>query len=66
LEALDFAGTITPEVLFERRIIAESKYPVKILGVGELSRAINIRAHKFSAGAREKIEATGGTAEVID
>jgi len=38
---------------------------VKILGDGELDRALSVRAHKFTAGARAKIEAAGGTVEII-
>ena len=39
---------------------------VKILGVGEISRAVTVRAHAFSGTAREKIEAAGGTAQIIE
>jgi large subunit ribosomal protein L15 len=66
LDQHDFDGTITPEVLFQRRLIAEIKDPVKILGDGEITKPIHIRVHKFSASAREKIEAAGGTAEEIE
>lgn len=41
------------------------KYPVKILAEGDLDRALTVRAHAFSAGAKAKIEAAGGTVEVI-
>ncbi len=40
--------------------------PLKILGNGELTRAIHVRADKVSAGARAKIEAAGGTVEVVE
>ena len=39
---------------------------VKILGNGEITKAITVKAHAFSASAKEKIEAAGGTVEVID
>ena len=39
---------------------------VKILGTGELTKALTVHAHKFSAAARERIEAAGGTVQVID
>jgi large subunit ribosomal protein L15 len=39
---------------------------LKILGDGELTKALTVRAHRFSKSAREKIEAAGGTVEVID
>jgi large subunit ribosomal protein L15 len=41
------------------------KKPIKVLGEGELDRALTVRAHAFSASARAKIEAAGGTAEVL-
>lgn len=66
LSALADAGEITPESLYERRITRGLEYPVKILGDGELDKAVTVRAHKFSKSAREKIEAAGGTAEVIE
>ena len=46
--------------------LATRKHPVKILGRGELSKKLTVRAHAFSGTAREKIEAAGGTAELID
>ena len=46
--------------------LATRKHPVKILGNGELSKKLNVRAHAFSATAREKIEAAGGSVEVIE
>ena len=55
------AGEVTPEVLLAAGLIKNLKRPVKILGDGEVSRPINITAHKFSASARAKIEAAGGT-----
>ena len=48
-------------MLVEARLIKNLKRPVKILGDGEISRPITITAHKFSASARQKIEAAGGT-----
>ncbi|MFN3648629.1 MAG: 50S ribosomal protein L15 [Armatimonadota bacterium] len=60
------AGTeITPELLLERRVIRELKDGLKVLGDGELGRALTVRAHKFSKSALDKIAASGGTAEVI-
>lgn len=52
---------ITPETLLAAGLIKNSKKPVKILGDGEISRAVRITAHKFSESARSKIEAAGGT-----
>jgi large subunit ribosomal protein L15 len=56
--------TITPEVLREAGVI-RSERPVKILGDGELSTAITVKAHKFSKSAQEKITKAGGTFEVL-
>ena len=52
---------VTPEVLLERRIIRKKTLPLKILGQGELGHAVTVQAHKFSASAKQKIEAAGGT-----
>jgi large subunit ribosomal protein L15 len=57
---------VTPEALVEAGVIRNLKKPVKILGQGELEGALTVRAHKFSATARQKIEAAGGKTEVIE
>jgi len=57
---------VTPEVLYSLRVIRDKEGLVKILGVGELSAAITVRAHKFSGTAQQKIVAAGGKAEVIE
>lgn len=56
---------VTPETLISAGIIKNLHKPVKILGQGELTSKITIKANKFSKTATEKIEAAGGTAEVI-
>jgi large subunit ribosomal protein L15 len=56
---------ITPEALVEAGIIKRSDKAVAILGNGELSSALTIKAHRFSKSAKEKIEAAGGTVEVL-
>lgn len=55
-----------PEELKRLGLIGSVKEPVKILGEGTPGRAVTVRAHAFSATARERIEAEGGTAELID
>jgi large subunit ribosomal protein L15 len=60
---LDLA--VTPENLLAYRVIRRKRMPVKILGDGELTRALVVKAHKFSASAREKITAAGGTVEEL-
>jgi len=59
-------GTVVdPEKLLEVRLLRKMKDGVKVLGNGKLDKALTIRAHKFSKSALEKIQAAGGTAEVI-
>lgn len=56
----------TPESLLESGVISKLSSGLKVLGNGELTRAVTISAHKFSTSAREKIEKAGGKAEVIE
>lgn len=55
-----------PEELARLGLIGSASKPVKILGEGAPGRAVTVRAHAFSASARERIEAEGGTAELLD
>jgi len=65
-ELFDAGATITPETLVERGLVRKSlQKSVAVLGKGELSKALTISAHRFSESAKKKIEAAGGTAEVI-
>jgi large subunit ribosomal protein L15 len=58
---------ITPEVLHQYRLIdLGKKRPIKILANGELARKVTVHAHKVSAAARAKIEAAGGTVELLE
>jgi large subunit ribosomal protein L15 len=58
---------ITPEVLHQHRLIdLGRKRPVKVLANGEIERKVTVRAHKVSAAARAKIEAAGGTIELLE
>ena len=60
------AGTVvTPELLKELGIVKKAKDGIKVLGDGKLEKSIEVKAHKFSKTAIEKIEAAGGKAEVI-
>ncbi|MEE9555338.1 MAG: 50S ribosomal protein L15 [candidate division Zixibacteria bacterium] len=56
---------ITPETLHKRGFAPKKNKPIKILGMGEIEKTINISAHAFSKTAREKIEKAGGTVVVI-
>ncbi len=66
LEALAGEKEITPELLMERGVVRKLKDGVKVLGVGEVKSKLKVRAHAFSATAKQKIEAAGGVAEVIE
>jgi large subunit ribosomal protein L15 len=57
---------VTPELMLAARVVRTLRHPVKVLGVGEVPGPLNVRAHGFSASARQKIEAAGGTATVIE
>jgi large subunit ribosomal protein L15 len=57
---------VTPETLQSAGIIKDSKRRIKVLGDGDLKAALTVRAHKFSATARQKIEAAGGKAEEVE
>jgi large subunit ribosomal protein L15 len=56
---------VTPEAMHERGVIAKGKRDVVVLGTGELTKGLTISAHRFTKGAREKIERAGGSATVI-
>ncbi len=57
---------VTPETLHEARVIKDLRKPVVILGRGDLTTSLKIRAHRVTAGARAKIEAAGGSVEIIE
>lgn len=64
--AFEPGATVTPEAMLERRLIRSIPPDgVKVLGDGEMNRALAVRAHRFSARAEEKIRAAGGSVEVI-
>ena len=65
LEKFDNGSTVTVESLVESGIISNPKDGVKILGNGELTKKLTVQVNAFSASAKEKIEALGGSAEVI-
>lgn len=65
LNAFEDDAVVTVETLIESGIVKNPKDGVKILGNGELTKKLVVKANAFSAGAKEKIEALGGTVEVI-
>ena len=56
---------VTPESLKEVRLLRDSRNPVVVLGRGEIEKALKVRVHRVSKGAQEKIEAAGGSVELI-
>ena len=65
LERFDNDSTVSIDTLMETGIVKNPRDGVKILGNGELTKKLTVQANAFSAGAKEKIEALGGKAEVI-
>jgi large subunit ribosomal protein L15 len=65
LARFESGDEVTPESLVEKRIIKNTKTDVKILGSGEINTKLTIRVHAISATAREKIEAAGGSVELL-
>lgn len=65
LERFEAGSEITPESLLAAGVLRHLREPVKILGNGDLSKKLTVRAHRFSESARAKIESAGGTATVI-
>src|SRR4030095_3770543 len=65
LESFPAGGEVTPESLSEHGLVTGKNRRIKILGDGMLSKALTVKAHGFSAKAKEKIEAAGGKAELI-
>ncbi len=65
LECFENGATVDVEALIEAGIVKNPRDGVKILGNGELTKKLDVKADAFSASAKEKIEALGGTAEVM-
>ena len=65
LDVFDKGAEVTPEELRTRGLIRH-RGRVKVLAQGELDKALNVKAHAFSASAKAKIEKAGGTAEIIN
>jgi large subunit ribosomal protein L15 len=65
LDRFDAGAEVTPESLVEVGLLKNTKTDVKLLGDGELSKQLTVRVHAISASAREKVEAAGGTVELL-
>ncbi len=69
LDQLDGFGPkseVNPETMAEARLVKDIRKPIVILGRGEIKTALTVKAHRVSAGARSKIEAAGGSVEIIE
>ena len=66
LEIFDAGTIVTPEILLKRGMIRKVVDGVKVLGNGDLTKALTVRAHRFSAKAQERITGLGGKAEVLE
>ena len=62
----DAGAEVTLEAYAEAGIAKRKGVPVKVLAKGDLSKALTVHAHAFSASARERIEAAGGTCVVVE
>jgi large subunit ribosomal protein L15 len=65
LDRFDAGEEVTPETLVAKRLIKNTRTDVKLLGVGEVSKKLTVRVHAISGSARAKIEAAGGTVELL-
>jgi large subunit ribosomal protein L15 len=65
LDRFDAGDEVTPETLVEKRLLKNTRTDVKLLGVGEVTKKLTVRVHAISASARQKIEAAGGTVELL-
>ena len=65
LASRGLCGEVTPEILKQVRLIRSLKRPVKVLGRGELTQAVQLKVHAISASASEKVVRAGGSVEII-
>jgi len=65
-ERFDAGAEVTPDALRTKGLARKKDVPVKILAQGELSKALTVHAHAFSAAARERIESAGGTCQIVE
>ncbi|GAA0434477.1 50S ribosomal protein L15 [Lentibacillus halophilus] len=65
LNRFDEGTEITPELLLEEGVVSKPKSGIKVLGKGNVEKKFTVKAHKFSASAKEAIEAAGGQIEVV-
>ncbi|MDR0596508.1 MAG: 50S ribosomal protein L15 [Clostridiales Family XIII bacterium] len=66
LDVFDNGTEVTKELLAEKRLVRKPRLPLKILGDGDLTKNLTVKADKFTKSAAEKIEAAGGKAELVN
>ncbi len=66
LSAFKAGAEVTPEALAGAHLLRDPRNPIVILGRGEINVALKVRAHRISAGAKSKIEAAGGSVELLE
>ena len=65
LDGFDEGERVTPEMLVQKNILRNMKQPVKVVGNGEITKAVTVVANRFTRSAREGIEAAGGRVEEL-
>jgi large subunit ribosomal protein L15 len=66
LQGFKANAEVSPDTLKEARLLRKEELPVAVLGRGEIKKALKVKVHRVSKGAREKIEAAGGSIEIIE
>jgi large subunit ribosomal protein L15 len=66
LQGFKANAEVSPDTLKEARLLRKEELPVAVLGRGEIKKALKVKVHRVSKGAREKIEAAGGSVEIIE
>lgn len=66
VEHFEAGSEVTPESLAEARLLRDLRNPIVILGRGEIDKALTVRVHRISKGAKAKIEAAGGSVEIVE
>jgi large subunit ribosomal protein L15 len=66
LDDFSAGSEVTPETLEQARLLRDKRNPVVILGRGDVNVALNVRVHRVSKAAREKIESAGGSVELVE
>lgn len=66
LSGFQAGSEVTPETLLEARLLRDPRNPVVILGRGDIRVALTVRVHRVSKGAAEKIQAAGGSVEILE